>query len=108
MVGELLAAGEGTQTKSLWILQPSHLLGSGSTTTPTTTLSPQSGLTSTWGKNSVGRWDSNPLTFLSDWCPILGFAPPDGTGAIDRTRTCYLSLTKRAHYLLCFDGWCLK
>ena len=36
--------------------------------------------------------------------PRKGFAPPDGAGAIDRTRTCYLSLTKRAHYQLCFDG----
>ena len=88
MVGELLAAGEGTQTKSLWILQPSHLLGSGSTTTPTTTLSPQSGLTSTWGKNGVPYERVAPLMGLE---PSTGLEPATSRLRSERT-TSYASM----------------
>ena len=94
MVGELVAADEGTQTTSLWIRQLSALAPSGFNNAAHTTLATR------WTHLDLGEeryrvWDSHPLISY----PI---------GAIDRTRTCYLSLTGRAHYQLCFDGWCIR
>ncbi len=53
-MGELVAADESTQTKSLWIPQPSALAPGEFNDAAHTALSPQSGLISTWGKNGIG------------------------------------------------------
>ncbi len=94
MVGELVAADEGTQTTSLWIRQLSALAPSGFNNAAHTTLATR-GTHPDLGEERYRVWDSHPLISY----PI---------GAIDRTRTCYLSLTKRAHGQLCFDGWCIR
>ena len=68
---------------------------------------------------SLGHVNAARTTLATKWThlnlgeelvPVGGVEPssyPLPTGAIDRTRPCYLCFTKAAHYLLCFDGWCL-
>ncbi len=107
MVGELGAADENTQTESLLIPQPSALAPGGFNNVAHTTLSPQSGLISTWGMNGIGcgtRTHLYPTRLEPSTRLELAISRlrserttscASTAGASDRTRTCDLLYVKQ-------------